>query len=408
MNNKWSAWLLGAVLAACYLYRTVALPLPSLGPASSDFWWYHQAARAILGGVSPFSVADFAYPPLLAFLLTPLGLLSYEAARWAWFALSHAFLLGAGYLVWRVAGGDRPALLAVLAVWACGGAIAESLMLGQINPLLLLLVTLSWYPLRGPAGAASLALAAALKIWPATLLAAYALLRKRRALAAGVTLFALLALLPGLATALLLGPPAFPPATRYWMGTPALFNFSLPAVALRILDPPAGAGRLPHNWEFGNNVHELNVAETHLWIAVTVAAGTLAAGLLSLHRWAALKPEKTPLPLVSAALVALTLAASPVCWSHYQLLQYPGVALLLAGFVRQKRFWAAGALAAVFLGVYQLPILGLGPYLATYGWTAANRPLLWALTSMTPLCSLGLFVFCWYELGRGEGKDRGC
>jgi hypothetical protein len=411
-TKNWSLGLLGVVLAARYLYRTVVVPLPSLGPALSDFWWYYQAAQAILAGTSPFAVEDFAYPPLLAFLLTPLALLTYEAARWVWFAFSHACLVGAAYLVWRVAGAGRTALLAVLAVWACGGAIAESLMLGQLNPLLLLLVVLSWYPRREPAGAASVALAAALKIWPATLLAAYALLRRGRALVTGIAVILLLALLPTLATALLLGPPLSPPATYYWMGTPALFNFSLPAVLLRLLDPPAGTGRLPHNWEFGNNVHELNVPESHLWIAVAIAASVMALGLLLLWRWAAsapdsssvpssaatLTPGTTPLPLVSAALVSLTLAVSPVCWSHYQLLQYPGVALLLAGFVRQKRFRAAAALVAVFFGVYQFPILGLGPYLAAYGWTAANPALLWALTSMTPLCSLGLFVFYANEL----------
>jgi alpha-1,2-mannosyltransferase len=390
-------WLLCGLLAACYLYRTVAIPLPSLGPAISDFWWYHQAAQAVLSGDSPYSVEDFAYPPLFAFLLTPLALVSYETARWIWFALSHGCLFLSAYLLWRVAGGDRLALLAVVGVWTFGGAIAESLMLGQINPLLLLLVAFSWY-LPPRLSAASVAAAAAVKIWPGTLLGSYAVLRQGRAFAAGVAMLAVLAALPWVLIALLLGPPSIPPATHYWMGTPAVFNFSAPAIALRILDRPTGTGRLPANWEFGNSVHALRVPEPDRWVAVAVAAGILAAGLAALFWRAGPAPSDTPLPLVSGAIVALTLAASPVSWSHYQLLQYPGAALLLARLLRRREFRRATVLGGLFLGLYQIPILGLGPYLATYGWTAANPPLLWALTSLTPLCSLVLFAVYLREL----------
>ena len=144
----WTRLLLVA-LTAYYLYRTIVLPLPAIGPRISDFWWYHQAGRAVLSGASPFSIEDFVYPPLFSFLIAPLALVGYETARSLWFGLSQVFLLAAGSLLWRILGADRLALLAVLSVWALGGAIAESLMLGQINPLLLVLVVASWYPLTG-------------------------------------------------------------------------------------------------------------------------------------------------------------------------------------------------------------------------------------------------------------------
>lgn len=372
-----------------------------MGPAISDFWWYHQAGQAILSGNSPFSVEDFAYPPLFAFLMTPLAALSYEAARWAWFLLSHGFLLGAAFCVWRMAGADRLALLVVMGVWASGGSIAESLMLGQINPLLLFLVALSWWPLQEGLAAGSVAVAAAVKIWPAPLLAAYAAVHKMRAAFQGVFVLAGLFVVPWCLIRLLLAPPWFPPATNYWMGTPALFNFSLPAVVLRVLDPPLDPGRLPHNWEFGNNVHELTVDPSHLWISVFVAASLLAAGI-ALLLWRA--GRNTSLPLASAAMVALSIAASPVSWSHYHLLQYPGVALVLTGLLRQRRMAAAAVLITLFWGTYQLPILGLGSYLENYGWTAGNMALLWALTSLTAVCSLSLFVFYLREVVRGQGS----
>ena len=63
-----------------------------------------------------------------------------------------------------------------------------------------------------------------------------------------------------------------------------------------------------------------------------------------------------------AALVALALAASPVCWTHYQVLQYPGVAFLLCYASRTGRW---GLLAAAFTCgalLYPLPVAVLTDY----------------------------------------------
>lgn len=49
--------------------------------------------------------------------------------------------------------------------------------------------------------------------------------------------------------------------------------------------------------------------------------------------------------------MSLALAASPICWWHYQVLQYPGLAILLVSALRQARPWLfCGALVnAAFL-----------------------------------------------------------
>src|SRR5690242_4924244 len=110
----------------------------------SDFIHYHQAARAILHGRSPFGDPEYVYPPLIGFLMAPFGLTDYVTARWIWFLLSHAFLLAAAWLLWRAAGRGRIALCSIAGVWAFGGAAGESLSLGQIGPLLVLVLVLAY------------------------------------------------------------------------------------------------------------------------------------------------------------------------------------------------------------------------------------------------------------------------
>ena len=103
-----------------------------------------------------------------------------------------------------------------------------------------------------------------------------------------------------------------------------------------------------------------------------------------------------------AALTSLALVSSPVAWSHYQLLQYPGAAYLLAGFLRQSRAGAAAFAAAVFLGLHLIPCLGLDIYLRHYGWTNSNPLSLWFVSSLAPICGLLLFGVCLRELSRGQ------
>jgi hypothetical protein len=112
-------------------------------PLPSDFDVYFAAGRAVLAHQSPFHDARYLYPPLFAFLIAPISSLSYIGARSLWFVLSHAFLLASAYKLWRRAGRKRYALCCIAIVWTFGGAANESLALGQIGPLLLLLLVLT-------------------------------------------------------------------------------------------------------------------------------------------------------------------------------------------------------------------------------------------------------------------------
>ena len=94
-----------------------------------------------------------------------------------------------------------------------------------------------------------------------------------------------------------------------------------------------------------------------------------------------------------AATVSLALAAAPICWTHYQVMQYPGLALLLAATIHDRKWVSAGFALAFGALLYPLPVAVLRSYYEHYGaWTAASPATLYIWTSVTPIACLGLFV----------------
>ena len=343
MRTSRTAWLLVAVAAGVYLYRTGVVVWPYLFRTPGDFGYYLRAARAILDGATPFS-RGFDYPPLLPVLATPFALLALPAARVAWYLLSQACLIGAAACLVEPLGGDLPALAAVAAVWAAGGTLAENLVLGQVSPLLLFLLALAWrWDAERPGRAAALiGLAAGIKIWPGLLLAAYLGRDRRRALAIGLATAALAVVLPWLLLAATTAPPHLPESGEYWMGTPAPLNLSLPAAALRGTYPPKKMGEdpIPADWLAGNDPAALHLTPWRRRLSVWVALLTLAAGLFALAVRAGFDGEAGAEPrdrlFALAALTALATLASPISWYHYQLFALPGVALLAADALRRR------------------------------------------------------------------------
>ena len=168
------------------VYLTIADLTPA--PHQEDFGAYYLAARALANGDSPFDKdaanrlaaaseveqhSPYVYPPLLALVLRPLAALPYRVAAAIWFALSAAALLVALTLLrpvfnlpWR-----RYA-------WVCAAAfflppVHHTLQHGQITHFLLLMILAA--ALDRPGGSAWTGLAAALKIFPASLAIVYAL-----------------------------------------------------------------------------------------------------------------------------------------------------------------------------------------------------------------------------------------
>jgi hypothetical protein len=110
------------------------------------------------------------------------------------------------------------------------------------------------------------------------------------------------------------------------------------------------------------------------------------------------------------ALVSLSLAAAPVCWSHYQVLQYPGIALLLASSIRLRAWRTTAAVVLCFLLLHRLPENALIHYHGEHpDWTAASPLTLYLWTSVTPLACLGLFGLALSHVKRDTGahfEDR--
>ncbi|MFI5167550.1 MAG: glycosyltransferase family 87 protein [Thermoanaerobaculales bacterium] len=392
---------------AFYLWRNVVVALPYLRHGASDFTNYYLAARALLAGRSPFSAPNFDYPALLAFLVAPIAWLPESAARLTWFGVGHFCLIAAGVLLWRRLGSDRVAAIAVGTVWALGGTVAENLVLGQVNPLLLLALVGSWavaWQARSR-GAALIGVATAIKIWPAVLVVGDALARRWREVAVSVAVAAMLLGVPWAFVALRLPEPHAPPRAGFWIGTPSLVNCSVPAVVLRLLEPPVDREPLPPNWVVGSDPGRLSLPALHGVISVGAAAVVLAGGLWALARNARARTlREEDQTLLAAALVALALAAAPVAWYHYQLLNFPGITVLAARRLRARRIAAMALLGGVVLLATWPHALLMDPYVTRYGWTAANPVLLWLTTCVVPVADVALFAIFLGELGAAPTK----
>jgi hypothetical protein len=374
-----------------YVKVNVVDLLPSIADPRGDFTHYYRVARSILAAQSPYMDPEHIYPPTLAFLLTPLALTGYMTAWWLWFWGSQALLLLAALLTWRALGRDLAAACSVACVWALTGAAAENFVLGQLGPLLALLLVLVYWRAAATQGAA-VAAGFSLKLLPGVLSIVPILRRDWRAVAALIAVTIVLVLVPAAVIAHWHSGPAFPGHADYWMGSPAVLNWSLPAIALRVADPPVSPARVPVNWEFGNLTRRLHLPRGQRLLSAGIGAGALLAGLAALLAVCRGRLSAAQAPWAAAALISLSVAASPVSWSHYQILQYPGLALLLCHAVRRGK-WLLGA-CTVALGalLYAVPAEILFDYHARYsGWSAASPATLYIGTSMTPVAALVLF-----------------
>jgi hypothetical protein len=380
-----------ALCALIYVRTNIVQPIPKLaGP--SDFYAYFHAAEDILHGRSPYSDPVFFYPPLLAFLMVPLALLDYVTARWIWFVLSHLFLIGAGWLLWRDMGGGCIALCCIASVWALGGVIDETLRQGQLSPLLVFLLVIA-YTHRGRLGGAFAGLGFALKYFPGIITLPLLLGRRWRALAASAVVALAGVLLPWLVILAFFAGAKAPVSATYWMGTPSMFSWSVPSVVLRLLTPITRGAPFPPDWEFGNVAATLHLGHRLEWISVATSCTVLVIGVMALAVVCHGRLNGRQIPWAMAGLVALGLAVAPVSWTHYQLLQYPGVAMLLIAAIRRRCWWLALATAGSFALIYQLPERFLIGYRDTHhGWTTASPVTLYFWTSVPPFASLAIFA----------------
>lgn len=265
---------------------------------------YFTTARGVLAGEG--SADGFLYSPLFALLLVPLGALEPGPASWAWLVVelcATVALIALPLLIVR----PRTArgLAAYLLAAGLSFPLVHNLHWGQVSVPLTALILAALVALeRGGRGAARvlLALAAAIKFYPAFVLAHFAL-REEWAEVAWTLLFIAL----------------------FGLGVPALVLG--PAEAWAFYETVAARLRAAHGtgWADSTNMQHapavlarvLGVESAGGFAALRVASYACALGALALARRAA-NGGREDATATSFALVlcALPFVLSP-CWPHY-------------------------------------------------------------------------------------------
>lgn len=115
----------------------------------TDFGVCYRAGSRALAGESLYRPSDghlqFKYSPAGALFFIPISVLPWEAAKGVWYALEILFLYGifAASLRLLPAPGTRPALLALWSFLVLAKCLGREIQLGQVNLLIILLLTLT-------------------------------------------------------------------------------------------------------------------------------------------------------------------------------------------------------------------------------------------------------------------------
>src|ERR1700704_5952512 len=176
-----------ALLLTLYAYLYL---LPILGPhapRADDFQDYLFAAQQLASGGDPYAnfvrshvpwdwslSSGYLYPPAFAVILIPLTWVSNDLAVRIWLFLIQAAVLASLLIVYQVIGRpSRAELLAMVAVLTTFFPLANTVLAGTMNSLLLLLLTAAWacwHRRRDVAGGILIGAAAIFKLFPAALL----------------------------------------------------------------------------------------------------------------------------------------------------------------------------------------------------------------------------------------------
>jgi glycosyl transferase family 87 len=342
-----------AVLAASALVVTLSIVLaasvrllyqdPDWTPRwMIDFSVYLTAGHAVLSGqslygftvVSPVfgACCPYVYPPFNAIVLfAPLALLSLGTAYLVWNIL---MLIVVGTAIWLTLGavgvhrdGLRLVLTGAVLVLSMGLLpLTYNLVVGQINPLIMLLVLLDFRRPNARFKGLGVGAAAGLKV-TSLIFVAYFLLTKRwtEARNAALTFLAMLAI--GFAA-------RWSDSANYWTDL--------------LLDPSrVGGEQITANQSISGLLARLtHHTTTQAWwlpLLVAVAAFGLAMGVLAYRRGA---------DFLGMLLVAVTmLLVSPISWEHHWMFVIPLLLWLVAWGWHSHRalpLAAAAALALVF------------------------------------------------------------
>ena len=175
------------ILLAFYAWRFLLPLLGPQAPRADDFQDYLFAAQQIASGGNPYDgfirnhvawdwslSSGYLYPPAFAVTLIPLTWIANDLAVRIWLFLIQAAVLASVLIIYRTIGRpSRVELLALVAVLTTFFPLANTVLAGTMNSLLLLLLTGAWafwLRRRDVAGGVLLGAAAVFKLFPAALL----------------------------------------------------------------------------------------------------------------------------------------------------------------------------------------------------------------------------------------------
>lgn len=407
------AWVLSALGVLAILVQGPAF-LQSLRPAPSqgvDFFQEWASARNVFAGAPAYETQDIAltrylgltrdagdprfiahnaHPPTSILLAMPFARLPYPAATLAWNLTSLILISASLALVVRDLAIRLPAwsILPALALALTCNPLRQTINQGQLNAVLLLLLTAAWSADRRDRQATAgmlVALAASIKLFPAFLIGYFLLRRRWRACAA---FFITLACVTAM-TGLVIGWNAYrsyatevlPAVSRFQSDWP---NASIHGLWTKLLG--AGANHFEHHVEPLVSTPALAGAATLATIAIVLLAWAPAV-------WSARDTQTTD--RAYALSLTVMLLVSPICWDHYFL-------LLLLPVTLAWRARPDGARPAVLLTVL-LALIWTNPLrIWSVGLPDPSTGTPWRIAAPLPLVTLIAYptfvllgVFCW-------------
>jgi len=308
-----------------------------------DLYAYTHAAERLLAGKPLYDpavdvaggFAIYLYPPPFALLVVPFVPLTAAFGPWPWIAfLAGCFALGVAILPVR-----REVRWAIVLLGGLSWPLAYSLKLGQVGPILFLLLAAGWRwrDRPGPLGFA-MALGTIVKVQPALLFGWAALGGRWRAFGLGLAVLVVAGLLATVSTD---GPETW-------------------SIYLALLQRVSSAVTTAHNFTPGAIAFQAGVPEG----IATAIQWTSTVAALALTAWAALRAsgEVGYLTAVTASQLI-----SPLLWDHYAILLLLPTAWLL----ERGRRWAVAIPLATSVMLIWLPP---GVYPVAF-WGALLAPL---------------------------------
>ena len=288
-----------------------------------------------------------AHPPVSVLLGVPLALFSYRTAHLAWNLISLGLLgISLSLIIQSLRIEISPlGILVLSALLSLLNPLQQQLIHGQLNLVLLLLLTLSWRAdrtVRPVLAGAALGIAVTIKVFPAFLLLYFLFRRDWIALLSAVTTAALLTLLSlpllGLRTYQDYVTQVLPQVSVF---RSHLINASLPAYWIKLFE---GATLLNTEQRLQAVFHAPILAK----VATAVSIGMILGQLYLVTSRAKNRDERD---YAFGLAITAMLLLSPICWEHYFLLL--SIPFVLGWRDLPENFWVR----CLFLGFLVLNML---------------------------------------------------